>query len=204
MFFVHFGLLLAYVLPYIGKVLALTAAGHVNRMLGHASDRIPHSWTANIEEVSAIGVLIGLEKGWLVPTMGAVLLVYNGLRALLTIRIGQLRDAEERSGITPTLAEYMGTQGLRDEGGGRIAIELFKGFIRWWLQGQFNRIGRGWSDFYAGLEALGLWRLHLLLRVLFLIVIVYFLCHTVYWAATTTVPIVRVESPAQPAAGATP
>ncbi|MBK9188061.1 MAG: pentapeptide repeat-containing protein [Phycisphaerales bacterium] len=194
MFFVHFGLLLAFVLPYAGKVLALTAADHAGRMLGQATDHLSHSVPIVVEQVGAWRVLIGLDKGWLVPVLGAVLLVYNGLRALLTLRVGQLRDAEERSGITPTLVEYMGTQGLKDEGGGRIAIELFKGFIRWWLQGQSNRIGRGWSDFYAGLEALGLWRMHHLLRVLFVIAIASFLWHAKHWLSTTTVPMVRVVS----------
>ncbi|MEM9665487.1 MAG: pentapeptide repeat-containing protein [Bacteroidota bacterium] len=45
------------------------------------------------------------------PTLGAIMLtaglfVYNGLRAYLTRRVGLLRDAEERSQITPGRTEY--------------------------------------------------------------------------------------------------
>lgn len=40
--------------------------------------------------------------------MALIVILYNGLRALLTLKVSTLRDAEERSSITPSLVEYYG------------------------------------------------------------------------------------------------
>lgn len=62
---------------------------------------------AAVPRVPAWHILIGLDRGWWFPAFAALLVVFNAIRAFLTIQVGMLRDAEERSGITPALKEYM-------------------------------------------------------------------------------------------------
>lgn len=135
LFFVHAALLVAFILPYVAKVLALSGADHAFPLKD--GTRATISTSAGVWDVvvgpnpPAWRVLVGLEQGWWVPVIGAILLIYNAIRAVLTIKVGQLRDAEERSGITPTLEEYMGTQGLEDESGWRALWNVIRESWRW-------------------------------------------------------------------------
>jgi hypothetical protein len=203
LFFVHAALLVAFILPYIGKVLALTAADHAARALERAPP-LPHlADRAGVEigSIPAWKVLIGLDKAWWVPTLGLVLLLYNLIRGVLTIRVGQLRDAEERSGITPTLGEYMGTQGLEDERWQRFPwLEylwprslwpLLREFGRWLPDKALSAVGLR-KERTTRFAKLGLWRLHRLLQALLLIALASFAFHAAHWVWTTTLPKITI------------
>jgi hypothetical protein len=59
-------------------------------------------------ETYAIWILIGGREGLWALAMAAVIVLYNALRAFLTLRVNLLRDAEERAQITPSFREYHG------------------------------------------------------------------------------------------------
>lgn len=198
-FFLHAALLIAFVLPYIGKVLALTAADHAGRAYENFAPHIP---IVAVERIPAWRVLIGLDKAWWIPTLGGVLLVYNLIRGILTFRVGMLRDAEERSGITPSLAQYMGSpEQPSEEGAGAIRECLFLCVM--WLSTQLDRLpivpGKVEDEKPARfVELVGLWRLHRLLKLLFLVAITSFMVHVVHWAWTTTLPKIEINASLYP------
>ncbi len=55
---------------------------------------------------SAAWVLVGWTDGLWAFGMALIVVIYNLCRGLLTLRVSALRDAEERSQVTPRLAEY--------------------------------------------------------------------------------------------------
>lgn len=204
-FFVHFALLVAFVLPYAGKVLALTAAGHAFEWLRsreHLPDLLAHP-VQSLPTIAAWRVLVGLDKSAWVPLLGGVLLLYNIIRAVLTIQVGQLRDAEERSGRTPTLPEYMGTQALEDEGFWRALLEIGRELART-IPGVDRRPSETDTprkDILRHgpfLTRAGLWRLHRVLRALLYFAVLSFACHAVDWIATTRVPSLPPSSVPSP------
>ncbi len=60
----------------------------------------------NFKNTGAIWVLLGWTSGYLTIVLGAIVVAYNACRAFLTLRVSSLRDAEERSHVTPGLREY--------------------------------------------------------------------------------------------------
>jgi uncharacterized protein YjbI with pentapeptide repeats len=210
MFFVHAALLVAFILPYVGKVVVLTAIDRATRATDSVHD--PLQFLADrvglqVESIPAWKVLIGLDKGPLVPALGLVLLLYNVIRGVLTIKVGQLRDAEERSGITPTLKEYMGTQGLTDERWPFFIVPLVRECGRWLLDKALNAV-RWRKERTSHFADLGLWRLHRVLQILLWFAIASFAVHAVIWVWTTAVPLISRQtdapSPDSPNAPATP
>lgn len=188
-FFIHATFLLAFILPYVGKVLALTAADHARQSMGFVESTLPPF--VRVEDIPAWRVLVGLERGWWVPVLGLVLLMFNAIRGVLTVRVGMLRDAEERAGISPALREYMGSQKLEEESVLRSLANLASesGRWLWWV---VRRQDLSSSD----APAPGLWRWHRLLNLLFWVAILSFSIHAVDWAWNTTLPRVTVEKPA--------
>lgn len=129
-FFCHLLLLIAFFAPYVGRVLALSALSHGQTWLEVKSDEIvktldEHSppagaaaeaalskargeFNERFRQAPAVWVVIGGTRGWWALAFAFVVIVYNVLRLVLTLRVGMLRDAEERSAITPRLEEYDG------------------------------------------------------------------------------------------------
>jgi len=129
-FFCHLLLLVLFFAPYAGRVLALSAVAHGQMWIQEKSHRVAeildeHSpgtsvparamleqadaeFHARFRQVSALWVLIGGTTGRWAVSFGIVVAAYNALRFVLTLRVGMLRDAEERSSVTPRLIEYWG------------------------------------------------------------------------------------------------
>jgi pentapeptide repeat protein len=144
LFMVHLLLLVAFLLPYVGHLMILTAESRAYSQLEQyleAQDEMPEQVepTSGIEQVKtaveqpkksfhaaigrykkkfeqthtetkAIWPLLGWTRtdGWgrCYFFITIVILIYNGLRGYLTYNVSILRDAEERSRITPALEEY--------------------------------------------------------------------------------------------------
>jgi hypothetical protein len=81
------------------------------------ADQLARSRTAALEAIRAEydarprfrvwEVLLDLDRGrYHAVVLAVVLLVFNALRLLVTLMVGSLREAEERSHITPAAAEY--------------------------------------------------------------------------------------------------
>ena len=87
------------------------------------------------KKLPAVWILIGGNKGWWVVAMAMLIMFYNAMRAVLTLRISALRDAEERSNVTPRLYDYYGIcHPLNDEDG-----STFVAGIRTWIRGMWGK-----------------------------------------------------------------
>lgn len=179
-FFFHLTLLILFLLPYAGKTLFFTweskAVERIETLATNHVETIPDSispvkdyfqqqldrWN-EIPKVSAIWPLLGYPSWWAM-SLTFFLIIYNGLRFILTTRVSLLRDAEERSKITPTKEEYLGKTELRYTGmlqknywtGGWDAIKTWFGEIRTWLP-HLCKSSR--PKFW---NTLGLYRVHLI------------------------------------------
>lgn len=209
-FFFHLLFLLAFLAPYIGRAFALSATSDATGLI---ADRLPGG---ELPTIPAWRVLVGLHEAWWVFALAIVLFLYNVLRAVLTFQVGMLRDAEERSGRSPGLHEYMGTQGLGDESWwtciARIASEAARCLKSRLRLARSPRAAlrpnppeaevteEAEVDAPSPSEALafsriGYWRLHRLQRVLLWIAALSFIGHAGYWAATAHVPdVTRLKS----------
>ncbi len=123
-FFFHLILLILFLLPYVGKTLFFTweskAVERIETLAENSVENIPESispvkdyfqqqldrWN-KIPKVSAFWPLLGCPSGWAI-SLTIFLIIYNGLRFILTTHVSLLRDAEERSKITPDKKEYLG------------------------------------------------------------------------------------------------
>ena len=118
--------------------------------------------------------------------LGLIVVGYNGLRAVLTLRVSMLRDAEERSFVSPRLAEYNGycipirERFLTAEGRDELKAE--------WKNGRPSG-PIGWIQEVC--TALGLWNLHLAARVLFVFAFVGVVINTFWWIRDTWVPVLH-------------
>ena len=145
-FSVHLIFLIVFFLPYAGKVLVLSATSEAQESLVELYDRyqpqieaVPGSQAAadsaqrwfeqRYREIPAWWVLVGWTKGWWVIGFTVVVVTYNAMRAYLTLKVGMLRDAEERSSTTPTLKEYYGLcHPVSDRGRTWVAA-----VVLWWV-----------------------------------------------------------------------
>jgi len=59
-----------------------------------------------LQPVKLWRIILGVDKGWQHWLPAVVLILYNFCRLLLTYFVGPLRDDEERSGVTPSWADY--------------------------------------------------------------------------------------------------
>ncbi len=147
----------------------------------------------------AVWILVGGHKGWHVVVMAIIVMFYNALRAVLTMQISALRDAEERSNVTPRLDEYYGVcHPLNDEDG-----NTFVAGIRTWTRGIWSRqlfavpnwLRRRLPDSlqkrFSPLQppsliaSLGLYRVHLLARLIMWIAILATAWNSFEWVKET-------------------
>ncbi|MCH7801072.1 MAG: hypothetical protein IIC24_05945 [Chloroflexi bacterium] len=115
-----------------------------------------------------------------------VVVGYNGLRAVLTLRVSMLRDAEERSVVSPRLAEYHGyCSPIRERfftAGGRDELKAE------WKNGRSSG-PIGWIR--EACTALGLWNLHLAARYWSYLVFFALVFNTFWWILDTWVPVLH-------------
>ena len=134
-----------------------------------------NSFESSREEIWAGLVLIGWSDGPFWTLLTAIVILYNLIRAYLTSKVSSLRDAEERSKISPTLGQYYGNyHPLSNVPFGIPALRVF-----------FTKDKK--TMFQDPLARIGLYRLHQLAKVLYwfaLIALVYNLFH---WLFTTRV-----------------
>ncbi len=122
-FFVHLLLLIVFFTPYAAKFLYLSglsrAQAHIEQqadvleqdLQGHeraeeAIREMQRRYKETHRETRAVWVLVGWTETWWAFVMVIVLVAYNAFRAVLTLRVSALRDAEERSQVTPALDAY--------------------------------------------------------------------------------------------------
>lgn len=216
MYFVHLLLVVGFLLPYAAKVLALTTTARAVdalRTTMKSGETLPKwgqdasTWIAQFDathiETPALWVLLGGTKGmwWIfVPTAIAILL-YNIVRACLTVKIGILRDQADRVQRTPTLEEYYGychPLAGKEAGWCRMWSVWVKHVHEWSAANQHPMVHSPWSWRWTNLrrlnpltEVIGLYRLHLFARVLFWISLLSVSFHIGAWLLTTTVPVPR-------------
>lgn len=135
-----------------------------------------------------------------------VVIAYNVIRGWLTLRVSALRDAEERSGTTPALAEYYGIcHPLSEESAPGI-----RGILQTWWKAPWElrvinplywvrRAHDKWSgspetkerrikgDARSLIDCVGLYRLHLLAKYLLLVALSAVVYNTAEWVVTTEV-----------------
>lgn len=200
-FFIHVAFLAIFILPYAGRVLALTGASEAAL---YVEDHVEFD-----QRVHAVLVLIGWTEGWWITLLAIVLAIYNLMRGVLTYNIGMLREAEDRSGVTPALHQYMGSQLLEEEALHRTGSVVLQEIPRW-IATSLRWIIE-WSS-WRGLSLLikmtdrdrdmirprnlllsdiGYWRLHRLMRIFTILAVVSFLSGSLHWIFTTTVPDLR-------------
>ena len=210
MFFVHLLLLVGFLLPYTAKVLTLTmtARGYdaLRRSL-EAAEGVPagaevvRGWLdrfdASHSQVSAWKVLLGWTHDWwwLMGPTAVCIILYNFSRGYLTLNVGVLRDQTDRVERTPTIEEYYGPchpLALEDAGWRRIPA-VWRDRVRDWIGADEHTTAMRWRWRNRALlwpwKAIGLYRLHLIARVLFWISIASVILHVGSWLLTTTVPV---------------
>ncbi len=208
-FFFHLILLIAFLLPFAARVLILSAHSQMyetaERIVEHAGDAPgAELWAKNMadwtekyrqthDKTLAVWVLAGWTKGWHFFGLTLVLVMYNLLRAYLTSKVSMLRDAEERSKITPALVDYYGLchplADLRDLLGiGRIVGEPnVSPRMRDWPQVWWRSIRRNGWRYLSPVPVIGLYRVHLFARVLFWAAMGSFAYNAIAWLSTTWV-----------------
>jgi hypothetical protein len=214
MFFVHLLFLMAFFLPYIGKVIVLTSIHEGMSLI----DKYPgtnypaleqlQTWYGGVEKQHAFWTLIGFTNynsitiSFLILTM--IMVVYNILRYYLTKEVNFLREAEDRAKITPRREEYIG-QLEREYDLCPIWSPSFWGAIwkawkKW--KSDFIKWCKEWKKFFASangkkekhscpslIECLGLFRLHKIANVLIYVVYGALLLQAVRWFFITQIPV---------------
>ncbi len=186
-FFAHLLLLVLFFAPYAGKAVALTGVAEVQALISEQiaaleGEPVPVSF----RQTRAFYVLIGIKQGGLAFGLGLFVVGYNVLRVLLTLRVSMLRDAEERSVVSPRLVEYHGyCTPIRErfftaEGRDELKAE--------WENGRPSG-PIGWI--LEACTALGLWNLHRAARVLFVIAFAALVINTFWWIRDTWVPVLH-------------
>lgn len=209
-YLIHLVLLIAFLLPFIGRIVQLSALAEAHDGIVAIADL--ESTPAAVEDVAsyistqytrenAFLVLIGWTRGWEFALLTLVIVTYNCLRALLTTRVASLRDAEERSGVTPSISDYYGTlhpltpqfqeqpfarqrlpvPATRRYGRLKNAVALVREIV--WA------VRHGLKSPMRFTGVVGLYRLHLVARVLLHLAAIAFVIQALHWLATTWVPV---------------
>jgi hypothetical protein len=198
-FFVHLALLAVFFAPYVGRAIYYTAAGRAQdwsleqyqKLGGRLEDaeqfqRLHQEARQRFEETHerhrAVWIVLGWERGWWALTMALIVIVYNVLRAVLTVCVSMLREAEERSQTTPRLFEYYGR------------CHPLSG-VKWYTFRGCARVHRETDTRLSQnplgvlrlilLEAIGLYRLHVFARLLLLLALISVAINTYSWAVQT-------------------
>lgn len=193
-FFIHAAFLAVFAAPYVIRACTLTMVADT----WQAVEDLTGSTLSSVATVPAWHVLIGLDQGWPTVAIGCVLVAYNILRGYLTLRVGMLRDAEERSGVSPALSDYMGARIVLDKNMFDAGAEFGR---RIWPRIKFRILPKkpdlsplDWPD-PAEFAAFGYWRLHRISRWLMWISFASMGFHVVRWVLTAEVPLVTLTSP---------
>lgn len=137
LFFVHLILLILFFLPYAGQVAYLTAYSRVQEWGKQRYTQVEHKisptayrdelkqnfdrwFEANHTKVPAWQILLGVHRGWWAVCLTLTVIMYNMMRGYLTFKISNLREAEERSSITPRLVQYYGICSPLNDSGHRM------------------------------------------------------------------------------------
>ena len=123
--------------------------------------------------------VIGADRGWMLWLPAVTLLLYNLGRAGMTFLVPAMRDAEERSGITPQLSAQPWRSARTGYCGERRVHEnhCFKSL---WAPWRFGAITWRWAQGFT--EAYGwLIRPHVVLRVLFWFAVASFAFNALVW-----------------------
>lgn len=222
-YFVHLMLLIAFLIPFAVRVFQLSAISEAQSAIATAAaaqQDMPwrtqlEAWIEGFEgthhQIGAWWVLIGGDKGLFFVALTLTLVVYNACRGLLTWNVSSLRDAEERSRITPSLVDYYGRwHPLADDPPKQYLWipTLFGRWIReiwYWLHREesiagdlpalpregepLQNIAYHWHhrSRISPVHTFGLFRIHLVAKWLFWIAVASFAFHALHWAVTTTV-----------------
>ena len=235
-FFVHLFLLVLFFAPYAIRTAYLTLESRIQTQtfeqldeIGRHARRLPTvQRTRTFDEIMSVRarvergffdshvsrpaawVVIGGARGWRPLGLAIVVILYNAIRAYLTLRVSILRDAEERSGITPALDEYHGKCHPLNKDGDRlhhVPRVWWKGHGEWlwlarppWLSERvcsamiwpLARIRprlvksiEGASRPPSFIQCLGLFRLHRFASVLVWIALCAIAYNTVLWIGDT-------------------
>lgn len=95
----HFVFLGTFITPYMMRAAAWSASDVIRSQTLSTSGGSGESWPL-------WQLLLGWDKGLSFALTGAVMILYNLARAILTWWLAQLRDAEERSGFAPSWPSY--------------------------------------------------------------------------------------------------
>jgi len=115
-FFIHILLLVAFLLPYIGKAIILTGISNGMILIDKTLSAIPTEVSTNtlLNKKPAFWHLMGFTNdnnivmaGYFF-TIAWMMIAYNIFRYILATKVSDLREAEDRSKITPTKKEYLG------------------------------------------------------------------------------------------------
>lgn len=100
----------------------------VHRVADHltlSAIKVERAYHERYQKWPAVALVLGMHQGWLATLLAVIILPYNYLRARLTLKVGELRDQEERSEVTPSRNEYMALYGQRWYLGHRLLNKLF-------------------------------------------------------------------------------
>lgn len=210
MFFVNLLLVVAFVLPYAARVLALTVTGRTHAAMrasleagaeAPAGAEMVRAWLEQFDaahtQAHAWYVLLGGAQPlrWLFVPSALAILAYNALRGFLTLKVGILRDQADRVLRTPTLEEYYGPCHplARGDAGWRRLWPVWKRSLVRWCKAKNAEQPLRWRfanmTLLNPLNILGLYRLHQIARVLFWISVISVAWHVGWWLLTTTVPV---------------
>jgi len=78
----------------------------VSKLRQTASATLQDDLNSRFIHKRAVWVLVGWAEGWWAFVMASIVVMYNLCRGILTLRVSALRDAEERSQVTPMHKEY--------------------------------------------------------------------------------------------------
>ncbi len=128
--------------PVIAKALGLWAFGQAQSGIGCSAEAVIPCRTVPVWEI-LLGFHEPLSMAYVMPVLTVVLIIYQLWRFGLTRKISLMRDAEERSGVSPPLKGRWGYDGLVWYGWGPLP------FLKWRI---------------VPLAGIALYRQHLVLR----------------------------------------
>ena len=142
--------------------------------------RLPSNNPENWQESRVWRLVVGMDRGWLALLTALSLIAYNICRAILTWFVAPMRDEEERSGHTPAYDRRV--QKAPDDRAPRnkflkrlyersklvkTLFDFWEWLCRWW---------NSWFEAYGWLRGL-----HYVTKSFFIIAILSFTYHAIYW-----------------------
>lgn len=152
------------------------AAGPLAVALEAVADRLPQDNDVRWQTKSVWKLVLGMDKKWWYWVTAIALLLYNLVRAVLTWFVAPMRDAEERSGVSPAYRRDMSNPPKK---GDRWEVATWPlRWMAWWLG--------TWTDAYGWM----IWP-HWFAQVGLYLAVISFCVHAVYWLRLpVTIPAV--------------